>query len=184
MEAEAGDNRLPLAFVTQLPGRLRQPQLPFGFEPILLVPAQDLSEREPNGVGLFRGRRVGGSGLLWLCWSGQGNAGRRNMHWFRGIPLGAGHRNRRWFHGIPFAGRGGRGWLCVCSHTFVISGSVCVEPPWRLRLGRAANKRGMNAPPGGDPTPGKQCSVSSYTLGRKQGRTRQIGINRLPACRN
>jgi hypothetical protein len=34
---EAGDYRLPLPFVAQWTGRLRVPQLPFGFELMLLV---------------------------------------------------------------------------------------------------------------------------------------------------
>jgi len=59
---EVGDSRLPLAFVAQLTGRLRVPQLPFGFEPMLLVTARFLSLREPNRVGFFRDRRRG-----WGC---------------------------------------------------------------------------------------------------------------------
>jgi hypothetical protein len=59
---------------------------------------------------------------------------------------------------------------------------VGFEPRLRLRLRSAGNKRGMDAPPGGSRTPGKQCSVCSYTLTRKRGRTRQIGINRQPGA--
>lgn len=48
--------------LVQWTGRLPVPQLPFGFEPMLLVTARLLSLREPNLVGLFRDRCRG-----WGC---------------------------------------------------------------------------------------------------------------------
>ena len=102
-------SRLPFPSITQLPARLHLPQLPFSFEPSLLVAAWCLSEREPNLVGPFCDRRLRRNCSLWLGGIGQGTFG---------------HRNGYWFHGSPLAGSGRPGLICVCKHTFVLSGPV------------------------------------------------------------